>query len=144
LFLEKSLEEADGILSEMRRILEVFPNNHSLERYVENALSFATLFEPISTSTPALKILKKSSWQMPMNVALYIGKKMKSGESLSNDDVLLWFLNHPEKHLRTPANRLEEEFISLLQTKLQIAQPGGPKISIPKAKFNPEYSSGRG
>ena len=141
LFLEKSLEEADDILSEMRRLLEVFPNNHSLERYVENALSFATLFEPMSTSIPALKVLKKSSWQMPMNVALYIGKKMKSGEPLNNNDALLWFLNHPEKHLRTPANRLEEEFISLLQAKLQIAQPSGPKISIPKAKFNPEYSS---
>ncbi len=141
LFLEGSLKEAADILSEMRRLLEVFPNNHSLRRYVENALSFATLFEPNSISVPALKILKQSSWQMPMSVVLYIGKKMKSGEPLNNDDVLLWFLNHPEKHLRTPANRLEEEFISLLQTKLQIAQPNGPKISIPRAKFSPEYSS---
>lgn len=141
LFLDKSIDEAEAILSEMKRLQAVYPENHSLERYVENALSFAAIFNPKSTTTPILEIPKKASWQIPMNIAFYLGSKLKAGEALNNDDALLWFLNHPEKHLRTPAKRLESEFIALLKIKLAKAQPSGPKVRMPKGKLNPEYSS---
>jgi len=141
LFLDKSQDEAKAILSEMKRLKKVYSNNHSLERYVENALSFAALFDSVPTSIPAIEIPKTSRWELPLNIALYLGNKLKSGEALNNDDALLWFLNHPEKHLRTPANRLEDEFISLLKIKLADAQPNGPKVRMPKGEFAPEYSS---
>lgn len=141
LFLDKSLDEAGAILSEMKRLQGVYPDNYSLERYVENAISFSGIFSPVSTNIPILEIPKKSSWQLPMNVALYLGNKLKAGEALDNDDALLWFLNHPEKHLRTPANRLEDEFIALMKIKLAETQPSGPKVRMPKGSFSPEYSS---
>ena len=141
LFLDKSLDEAESILLEMRRLQQIYSDNHSLQRYIENALSFATIFDPVSTLIPILEIPKKPSWELPMNVALYLGNKLKAGELLTNDDALLWFLNHPEKHLRTPAKRLEDEFISLVKAKLDEAQPNGPKVRMPKGKFDPEYSS---
>ena len=141
LFLDKSFDEAESLLSEMGRLQRIYPDNRSLERYVENALSFATIFDPISTSIPTLEIPKRSSWELPMSVSLYLGNKLKLGEALNNDDVLLWFLNHPEKHLRTPANRLEDEFISLVRAKLDEAQPNGPRVRKPKGEYNPEYSS---
>jgi len=141
LFLDKSIDEAEAILSEMKRLQAVYPDNHSLERYVENALSFAAIFNPKSTTAPILEMPKKPNWQIPMNIALYLGNKLKAGEALNNDDALLWFLNHPEKHLRTPAKRLESEFIALLKIKLAKAQPNGPKVRMPKGKLNPEYSS---
>jgi tellurite resistance protein len=141
LFLDKSQDEAKAILSEMKRLKKVYPNNHSLERYIENALSFATLFDSVPTSIPTIEIPKASRWELPLSVALYLGNKLKSGETLNNDDALLWFLNHPEKHLRTPANRLEDEFISLLKVKLADAQPNGPIVRMPKGEFAPEYSS---
>lgn len=141
LFLDKSLDEAEAILSEMKRLQGIYPDNYSLERYVENALSFAGIFSPVSTNIPILEIPKKSNWQLPMNVALHLGNKLKAGEALDNDDSLLWFLNHPEKHLRTPANRLEDEFIALMKIKLAETQPNGPKVRMPKGSYSPEYSS---
>lgn len=141
LFLEQAIDERPPILKEMKRLLRIYGDNNSLNRYVNNAISFATIFETETNKAPALKIPKYSHWELPMSVALYLGRKVKSGDSLTNNDALLWFLNHPEKHLRTPAHRLKKEFISLMKIKLKKAQPDGPKVRKPKRKFNPEYSS---
>jgi len=141
LFLDAAFEETTQIIDEMKRLQSIYSDNYSLERYVDTALSFAAIIDPKPAPVPVLEIPKKPSWELPVSVVLYIGKKLKSGEPLTNDDILLWYLNHPEKHLRTPAKRLEEEFISLLKIKLEAVQPAGPKVRTPKSIFNPEYSS---
>ncbi len=141
LFLEQSTEDAVDIRDEIKRLLLIYNNNHSINHYFLEALSCADLLIQKERPTPTVEIGDSYNWEMPLNVKFYLGKKLKNDSIFNIDDLLIWFFNHPDKRLRTPATRLEKEFIALIKIRLTDKYPNGLKIRIPKKNISPRYTA---
>jgi len=141
LFLDQSKEDAADIVAEISRLLIIYGSNHSISRYLGDAVSFSSLILDGTPTKPSGETSYSHHWELPMDVRLYLGNKLKQGLSLSNADMLKWYLNHPNKHLRTPATRLEKEFIAMMKVRLDTRYPDGPKIRMPKRNISVTYSA---
>lgn len=141
LFLDQSEADREDIIAELRRLMATYGSNHSFSRYCGQALSYSELVTGGAIAAPPLSKPKRYNWELPLNVQIYIGNKLKISDRLTNDDLLIWFFHHPESRLRTPALRLEKEFIVLMQFRLSEAHPKGHKISKPKKNLEPFYEA---
>lgn len=141
LFLDQSEEDREDIIAELRRMMAIYGSNHSFSRYCGQALSYSELVTGKAIAAPPLAKPKQYNWELPLNVQIYIGTKLKNSDRLSDDDLLIWFLHHPESRLRTPARRLEKEFIALMQFRLSETHPKGHNISKPKKNLEPYYQA---
>ena len=141
LFLDQSVEDAEDIIQEINRLLGIYGGNPSINRYLNEALSNAVLFKGESIEPPKLQIRQAYQWIFPIDIQLYIGKKLNENLTIQTDDLIRWFLAHPETHLRTPATRLEKEFIALLQIRLNQEFPQGLKVRKPKGTLSAQYSA---
>ena len=102
-FVDQSNIDAKNIIAEVRRLISVYPENHSVKRYLGEFLDIATLAE---TEFDALEpIFERQGWELPFSLKYAIGARLDKGEDLSTDWVLSWLMCHPESHLRTPASR---------------------------------------
>lgn len=141
LFLDQSEEDAIDITDEISRLLSIYGHNHSIKRYLSMALSCADLITQKEQQTPAVQISDIYNWEIPLNVKLYLGKKLKNDPVFNADDLLIWFLNHPEKRLRTPATRLDKEFIALMKIRVTEKYPNGLKVRVPKRQISLAYTA---
>jgi tellurite resistance protein len=141
LFLDQSIEDAVDISCEIKRLLSIYSNNHSINNYLSEALSCANILIQKEQPTPTVKISDSYSWEIPLNIRFYLGKKLQNDPILNIDDLLIWFFNHPEKRLRTPAKRLDKEFIALMKIRLTEKHPDGLKVRIPKKRISPTYTA---
>lgn len=138
---ERSEADRDDIITEIKRLLSLYGDNHSIERYCKTALSYAEVFLQTNQATPSVGLSKSYGWEMPLDVRVYLGKKLKENTLLTIEDTLIWFFNHPEIHLRTPAQRLEDEFIALMRIQLTRQYPDGLKVRMPKRKLSAIYEA---
>ncbi len=58
-----------------------------------------------------------SGWQVPLTLRLMLGEVAAAQLPLPAELALSWALTSPEAHLRTPAQRCEEEFSSLFEIR---------------------------
>jgi len=143
LFLDKSEEEAIDITNEISRLLSIYGHNHSIKRYLSDALSCADLLTQKEQQTPTVQISDIYNWEMPLNVRLYLGHKLKNDPVFNSDDLLIWFFNYPDTRLglRTPATRLDKEFIALMKIRLTEKYPNGLKVRVPKKQISLKYTA---
>jgi tellurite resistance protein len=141
LFLDQSIKDAVDIRNEIKRLLLIYNSNHSINNYLSEALSCADLLIQKEQPKPTVKISDSYNWEIPLNIRFYLGKKLQNNPILNIDDLLIWFFNHPEKRLRTPARRLNKEFIALMKIRLTEKYPDGLKVRIPKKKLSPSYTA---
>ena len=132
LFLDQSMKDAPDIVREIKRLLNLYSDNHSIKSYLSESLSVLKI---LLTDKPILQI-PENHWKIPVHICVYIGEKLKEHNSISSEDLLTWYLHHPEKRLRTPAMRLENEFLALMLQKMKKAFPSGHLIRVPKRKLS--------
>lgn len=120
---DPSPDEKTTLLTEARRLVELFSENHSARRYLGEFLEFAVA---ATTEVAAIQpTFENPGWDVPFSVKLAIGARLQKGENLTADWVLSWFLCHPEKNLRTSARRCTEEFIALFRIRFSERFPQG-------------------
>jgi len=141
LFLDQSVQNAGDIIAEIKRLLAIYGDNYSVRRYLGEALSYSSLIQNEATESPKVDSSNNHHWELPLDIRIYIGNKLKQGSAISNDDLLLWFLSHPDKHLRTPATRLKNEFLALMKIRLTAKHPDGPNVRMPRRNITATYSS---
>jgi hypothetical protein len=142
---EGEREDAPAIAAEVRRLLEIYGQNHSFRQYAGRLLDVAELLaapkaEPIE---PSLAVFE-GRWEMPLRVRVYLGDLLENGKPFGPDDALLWLLCTPETYLRTPASRCFAELRDLWAIRFAEAYPKGLAVRAPKARIRHAYRAASG
>ena len=136
-FVDQSNADAQDIVDEVRRLCSLYPDNHSVRRYLGEFLDIAMLAE---TEFEALEpVFERQGWELPFSLKYAIGARLDKGEQLGADWVLSWFICHPETNLRTPATRCREEFLTLFRMRFDERFPGGLKVNKPRKTLKATY-----
>lgn len=136
-FVDQSNEDAKDIIREVRRLQSLYPDNHSVRRYLGEFLDIAMLAE---TDLHAIEpIFEKQSWELPFSLKYAIGARIDKGENLTAEWLLSWFICHPETNLRTPATRCRDEFVALFRMRFDRRFPDGLKVTKPRKSLTASY-----
>ena len=136
-FVDQSNEDAKDIVQEVRRLQSLYPDNHSVRRYLGEFLDIAMLAEAdLDTIEP---IFEKQGWELPFSLKYAIGARIDKGENLTADWLLSWFICHPETYLRTPATRCRDEFVALFRMRFDRRFPDGLKVTKPRKSLTASY-----
>ena len=99
-FVDKADEqERSDIVSEVRRLLEIYGDNHSIRRYLGAFIDATNLLDSRDEPRP---VFEHDGYEVPSNVLLSVGRMAARGEPLTGEWLLSWYLCHPETRLRTP------------------------------------------
>ena len=134
-------QERADIVAEVRRLLEIYGDNHSIRRYLGAFIDTTSLLESGSAPQP---VYEHDGYEMPANVLLALGSMAAHGVPLSSDWLLSWFLCHPETRLRTPAKRAFAEFKAYFRHLFDQENPDGLKIRTPKRRLKLQYHAASG
>ena len=139
-FVDDPAEDEKRLLvSEVRRLLNVYGGNHSVQRYLGAFLDAARIvLEPAGAGEPRFE---KSGYELPLDLRVAIGRMAKEGQPLSADWLLGWYISHPETWLRTPATRAFPEFRALFTLLFDEQFPQGLKMRTPKRVLRASYAS---
>ena len=136
-FVDQSNEDAKEIVQEVRRLQSLYPDNHSVRRYLGEFLDIAMIAE---TDLDAIEpIFEKQGWELPFSLKYAIGARIDKGENLTADWLLSWFICHPETNLRTPATRCRDEFVALFRMRFDRRFPDGLKVTKPRKSLTASY-----
>jgi len=133
------LNERRQLLDEVRRLIEVFQDNYSAQRYLREFIEFALVSITEIGSIPP--VFENPGWDLPFSVKVAIGARLQRGENLDADWVLCWFMCHPEKNLRTSAKRCRDEFIALFRLRFERRFPQGLKVAKPRPALKASYQA---
>jgi len=138
-FVDESKADAPEIIDEVRRLCSLYPDNHSVQRYLREFVDIATFAD---TKLEALEpIFERQGWDLPLSLKFAIGVRLEKGERLNADWLLSWFMCHPNRRLRTAATRCREEFLALFRIRFEARYPDGLKVNKPRNALKVSYSA---
>jgi len=136
-------DEKLEIVAEVERLKTLFAQNYSVQRYLGEFLDIARIVAMggLSLDDPALKqtILNNRSWDLPFSLKFALGGMIAEGKAFDAEWLHLWLLCHPERRLRTPAERCSEEFKALFRLKFDALYPAGLKVRTPRKQLAMNY-----
>ena len=143
LMLDDPGAEASAIMGEVRRLLSIYHDNHSFERYATALLSAATVkFNlPLEWPSPSMR---KVVWQLPLDLLVCLGRTVAQGKPLTAVQMLAWYSAHPDKRMPPFATRCPGEFQSLFTAKFNEKFPNGVIVPPPKRLLSANYSAASG
>ena len=134
-------EERTEIVTEVRRLLELFGDNHSIRRYFSTFIDAVGLLGSSGATEPVFENL---GYELPTNLRLALGRMAMSGTPLTSDWLLSWYVCIPETRLRTPAKRAFSEFRAYFRHLFDQDYPHGLKIRVPKRYLRLVYHASSG
>ena len=141
-FVDKTdARERADIIVEVRRLLEIYGNNHSIRRYLGAFIDTTSLLDSSGEPQP---VFEHDGYEVPASVLLALGRIAARGEPLTSDWLLSWLLCHPETRLRTPAKRAFAEFQAHFRHVFDLEYPEGLKIRMPKRRLKLQYHAASG
>ena len=138
---DRSEADAPAIMGELRRLLAIYGDNHSFKNYCSALLDMGELLFGDVEDTPTPTLDNRYSWELPIRLRVYLGRKVAAGQSLDSNDALCWTLGHPMLYPRTPVTRCFAEFCGLWKVRFDEKFPKGLTVREPKARLNFEYRS---
>lgn len=138
---DRSEADAPAIIGELRRLLAIYGDNHSFKNYCSALLEMCELLFGDVEDTPTPTLDNRYSWELPIRLRVYLGKKVAAGQTLDSNDALCWALNHPTLYPRTPVTRCFAEFCELWKIRFDEQFPKGLTVREPKTRLNFQYRS---
>jgi uncharacterized membrane protein YhaH (DUF805 family) len=138
---DRSEADAPAIMSELRRLLVIYGDNHSFQNYCSTLLDMGELLFGDVEDTPTPTLDNRHSWELPIRLRVYLGRKVAAGQTLYSNDALCWTLGHPMLYPRTPVTRCFPEFCELWKIRFDEQFPKGLSVREPKARLNFQYRS---
>lgn len=139
---QPSETERQAIIAEVERLLEMYGTNGSVRRYLGEFLEAARLV--LSGGVSLKPVFERTSYEIPLTVRLAVGHMLASGEQVPSEWMLSWLCTHPERSLRTPAQRAFPEFKALFESRFQERFPSGLKVSKPRRTLQMSYTAASG
>ena len=141
-FIDQPNTDANEIIDEVIRLRTLYPENRSVQRYLGDFLDVATISErSFANISPSFD---PQGWDVPFSIKYVIGGKLSRNENLDADWLLAWFVSHPERSLRTPADRCRDEFYALFKIKFDTRFQNGLKVNKPRKQLKAEYRAASG
>jgi uncharacterized membrane protein YhaH (DUF805 family) len=138
---DRSEADAPAIMDELRRLLAIYGDNHSFKNYCSALLDMGELLFGNVDETPTPTLDNRYSWELPIRLRVYLGKKVAAWQALDSNDALCWALGHPLLYPRTPVTRCFSEFCELWKVRFGEQFPKGLSVREPKARLNFQYRS---
>ena len=136
-------DEKQEIVAEVERLKALFAHNYSAQRYLGEFLDIARIMAMggISLDDATLKqtILENRSWDLPFSLKFALGGMIAEGKAFDAEWLHLWLHCHPERRLRTPAERCGDEFKALFKLKFDALYPDGLKVRTPRKLLRMDY-----
>ncbi len=136
-------DEKQEIVAEVERLKALFAHNYSAQRYLGEFLDIARIMAMggISLDDATLKqaILENRSWDLPFSLKFALGGMIAEGKAFDAEWLHLWLHCHPERRLRTPAERCGDEFKALFKLKFDALYPDGLKVRTPRKLLKMDY-----
>lgn len=136
-------DEKQEIVAEVERLKILFADNYSAQRYLGEFLDIARIIAMggISLDDATLKqaILENRSWDLPFSLKFALGGMIAEGKAFDAEWLHLWLHCHPERRLRTPAERCGDEFKALFKLKFDALYPDGLKVRTPRKLLKMDY-----
>lgn len=136
-------DEKRKIVAEVERLKSLFSENYSVQRYLGEFLDIARIMAMggISLDDATLKqaILENRSWDLPFSLKFALGGMIAEGKAFDAEWLQLWLQCHPERRLRTPAERCGDEFKALFKLKFDALYPDGLKVRTPRKLLKMDY-----
>ena len=142
-FVDSPTEEERHLLTaEVKRLLNIYGGNHSIQQYLGVFLDAAqVVLEPTGDAEPHFE---KRGYELPLGLRAAIGRMAKDRQPLSADWLLGWYIAHPETRLRTPATRAFPEFRAMFTLLFDERFPEGLKMRTPKRLIRAHYAAASG
>ena len=131
-------KEKKEILAEVIRLRNCFCGKDTVEPELERFIEVAQLELDCLGSDP---VYKSFGFELPLAVAIELGKRVDRRKNITSEWGLSWFLCHPNRKLRTSAERCEKEFQQLFQIIFNHRFPDGIKVKKPRDKLEVCYES---
>ena len=130
-------DERRVLVAEVKRLLDVYRANRSVQRYFRAFLDAAQIvLEPVDEAEPRFE---KSGYELPLELRVAIGQMAKEGQPLSADWLLGWYITHPETSLRTTMKRAFPECRALFTLLFDDQFPEGLRIRSPRRPLCARY-----
>ena len=134
-------QERADIVAEVRRLLDIYGDNHSIRRYLGAFVDTTGLLDSSDDPQP---VFEHDGYEVPANVLLALGSMAARDVPLTADWLLSWFICSPETKLRTPVKRTFAEFKSYFQHLFDHKYPDDLKIRTPKRRLKLHYHAASG
>lgn len=139
-FVDKpSEEEKEKLLSEAKRLRQLFQENYSAKNYLDKFIDVAET--TLTVKDDRQPTYEHSGYEIPLSVLIEIGTRVSKGETLQADWALCWFMNHPDRHLRTSAKRCHDEFLTLFREIFKDRYPQGLTVRKPQRLLSMKYQA---
>ena len=136
----KASTEVAAIQNEVRRLLEIYGENSSFQRYASHFLAFieadSYLSQPFTVDPP--KVFEQG-YELPLSLKLGLGRLAVERRLVPASWATAWALNDPNIYRRTPVSRCESEFKSLFCRKYAEAYGEGFMLRLNKTKLRVSY-----
>ncbi len=139
LFKQCVVAEAQELIQEAERLLEVYSENPSFVWSANKFVSYARAMLP-TVERPPLRFTKMAD-DFPLDVRVFLGSRLVEGARLTGEDALLWAVALPNVWLRTPATRCQKEFEALWALRFAAKYSNGLVVRLPKSKISATYRS---
>lgn len=144
LLVDDERDEAEEIFAETRRLLAIHGANYSFQGYAARFLALSPIYEKRDDGPPTAACASSWDAELPLDVRLRLGERLRDGVPFDADDALRWVLALPDIHLRTPGHRCFDEFRALWWKRFVERHPDGLRIRTPKAIVRHEYRAASG
>lgn len=134
--------EREAIIAEVKRLRGLYQNNYSAGKYLSRFIDVTTL-QSMNVAEIA-PVYENYEYDLPMTVRFAIGAKITRGERVDADWMLSWLMCHPERRLRTPSTRCQDEFRMLFKLKFEVAYPGGLPVEASQRMLKETYCAASG
>ena len=146
LFKDAVLSDGPAIVAEVERLRARYGANASFQSYAGRFLEAARLVLPQTSEVRPDIVLDQiiRGLELPLDVRVWLGRKIAAGEPLDADDALLWLAGLPDRSFRTPVIRCREEFRTLWHLRFAERHPDGLKVVPPKTRLKATYRAASG
>lgn len=134
LMLEGAAVDAEAVIKEVRRLLDVYGAHHSFRRYAQELLSAHEMrqAEPPKTIIPDVEL---GGYEVPLHIKAALGVRVRDGQPIEPDLLLAYVVSHPETNVRTPAKRAVSELRELFAEAVARAHPKGVRVPLGRARM---------
>ncbi|MET1045673.1 MAG: TerB N-terminal domain-containing protein [Hyphomicrobium sp.] len=129
LFVDRALEDASAIISEVERLLTVYGENQSFRGYATRFFDVARCAAAAPIAVPEASAERPGGNEIDTRIRLHLGRRLSQSRTILSDDALLWVLALPDIYLRTPAVRCFREFTALWDIRFRSRFPEGLTIA---------------
>lgn len=137
--------EARALADEIARLIQIYGDNHSFQRYASELLDFLTVAQSVTDYLePPVWTPEFRGWEVPVSLRVGLGRFVAAGQPIPAPWALSYLRHHPEGYLRTPATRCVSEFDELFTSRYRGRFGEGLKIRPPATKVGVTYRPASG